>query len=112
MENKMTQTTDATTTKQETIEPPDDIKVIVHALPMEWKCLRCRQHKTECPSNYNLCYRCQNYMHHAINSRCVSCGNDQAVDNLCDECRNARIAAYDKTFIENLKKDRLREGQP
>lgn len=84
----------------------EEIKVEIEVLPMEWKCVRCRQHKSECPNNYGLCFRCQDYMHHKMNDRCVNCGNDDATDNLCDGCRNQRIVDYDNVLIERIKKEK------
>lgn len=83
----------------------DDVKVVINPIPMEWKCIRCRQHLPECApeaNNYGLCFRCQDYMHVAMNSRCVSCGGDDAKDNLCFECRAKRIADYDANVRKKI----------
>lgn len=87
-----------------------DIRVAIETLPMNWKCVRCRQHHPECApqaNNYGLCYRCQDYMHHEMNDRCVACGNNEATDNLCDECRVARISEYDRKFLEKIKAEKV-----
>ena len=70
-------------------------------LPAAWRCVRCRQHFPECApeaGNYGLCLRCQDFMHHEMNWRCVSCGGDDAEDNLCAGCQAERIAAWDAAY--------------
>lgn len=58
------------------------------------RCRRCYQYTAEA-KDYFLCNRCQIVLHTEHNSLCVSCGCDDAINNLCGSCRAARIAEYD-----------------
>ena len=93
--------------KISTLPNVEEARVEIEVLPKEWKCLRCYQYKIECSKdNYHLCYRCQDYMHKEKNNICVACGNDEAMDNLCDNCRASRIIEYDKKFLEKLMSEK------
>lgn len=67
------------------------------------KCHRCYQYDVAKPSDYNLCPRCQRVMSQEYNHLCVSCGSDDASDNLCNDCRSRRIAEYDTNYMKNVR---------
>lgn len=83
-----------------------DVEARIDVLPSEWKCLRCKKYSSECSresNNYNLCIRCQDYMLREMNYRCVSCHNDEAIDNLCNDCRIKRIGEYDARIRKEME---------
>lgn len=62
------------------------------------KCHRCYQYGVAHVGDYNLCKRCQHVLCEEYNSLCVSCGNNEATDNLCHDCRQKRITEFDKNY--------------